>query len=417
MTSDGVGAITAAIAAHFPPPFDRPIVVAVSGGSDSLALLHALSDWGGAPLLAVTVDHRLRAEAAGEAAEVAAICARMNIPHQTLIWSGWDGTGNLSASARTGRYALMADWALAQGARDIALGHTQDDQAETLLMRLARRAGIDGLAGMAARREMGGVTLHRPLLSLSRTALRDSLQRRDVAWIDDPSNADGRYRRVQARRALSALAPVGVTADALADVAAYLGEARATLGYYATQEARALVRFDQGDIVMAGDGLTTLRPDIARRILQTALRWITGAGYGARGPDLYRLMDTIAAGQGATLAGCRITQARGEIRIAREYAALQGITAVPGALWDGRWQVDGPDQGPPDAIVAALGPKGRAACPEWRASGLPAHAIEATPALWQGDTLLSAPLAGYANGWSAYLRRDAQDFYAMLLSH
>jgi tRNA(Ile)-lysidine synthase len=408
--------IATAIAAHFAPPFQRPIVVAVSGGSDSLALLHALSDWGKSPLLAVTVDHRLRPESASEAAEVAATCAGLNIPHQTLIWSGGDATGNLSANARTGRYRLMADWAQAQGARDIALGHTQDDLAETLLMRLARRAGIDGLAGMAARRDMDGVTLHRPLLGLSRAALREDLRARGLAWVDDPTNADGRYRRVQARRALAALEPVGITSDALADVAAYLGEARATLGHYAAQEARALVRFDQGDVLI-DDSLSGLRPDIARRILQAALRWITGTGYGARGPDLHRLMEAIAAGRGGTLAGCRITLARGQIRVAREYAAIKGTTARPDALWDGRWQIVGPNLPLPDTTLAALGPTGRAACADWRNSGLPAHSIDASPALWQGATLLSAPLAGYPTGWSAHLRRDTQDFYAMLLSH
>lgn len=415
MTFDGVGA---AVAAHFTPPPNGPIVVAVSGGSDSLALLHALADWGGAPLMAVTVDHGLRDASAGEAAQVAVLCAQLNIPHETLNWKGWDGTGNLSATARAARYALMADWATTQGARDIALGHTQDDLAETLLMRLARRAGIDGLAAMAPRREVTGVTLHRPLLSLSRAVLRASLTARGVAWIDDPTNADGRYRRVQARRALTALEPVGVTADALADVAGYLGEARATLGHYAAQEARALVQFDQGDIVIEAMRLTALRPDIARRILQAALRWITGAGYGARGPDLQRLMEGVKAGQGSTLAGCRITHANGQLRITREYAALSGIIAAPDALWDGRWHLTGPDAAHiPGASLRALGPKGRAACPDWRVSGLPAPSIDASLALWQGDILLSAPLAGYPNGWSAQLCRGEDDFYTMLLSH
>ncbi|MCZ4354281.1 tRNA lysidine(34) synthetase TilS [Roseovarius aestuarii] len=419
MNPDRAGTIRAAIAAHFSPAPDGPIVVAVSGGSDSVSLLHGLADWGGAALLAVTVDHRLRPEAAAEAQQVAAICARLNIPHKTLIWDSWDGAGNLSATARAARYRLMADWALEQGAQDIALGHTQDDLAETLLMRLARRAGIDGLAAMAARRDIGGVTLHRPLLNLSRATLRDMLTARGQAWAEDPSNADGRYRRVQARRALAALAPVGVTAEALSDVAGYLAEARATLGHYAASEAQRLVRFEQGDLLIDAVGFGLLRPDIARRILQVALRWVNGADYGARGPDLQRLYDAIATGQGGTLSGCHVTQNGGDLRVAREYAALADVVAHPEAIWDGRWQLtnlSGANH-PVDATIGALGPKGRITCPDWRSGGLPRHSIEASPALWQRGELLSAPVAGYSNGWSARLCRRPDDFYAMLLSH
>ena len=406
---------SASLIAHFGVSFGDTIVVAVSGGSDSTALLHAMHEWGGAPMRAVTVDHGLRPEAAAEARAVAAICAGLGISHDILTWQRPDAPGNLAAAAREARYALMAEWATSLGAYHIALGHTQDDLAETLLMRLARRAGLDGLAGMAARRKVGGVTLHRPFLGVSRATLRDDLRVRGVGWIDDPSNMDETARRVQARRAMQALMPAGITSEALADVAGYLAEARATMGHYAALEADRLLHLQQGDIVIDRTGFCALRADIARRLLQAALRWITGAAYGARGPEIARLYAGITDGQGGTLAGCRVTLSGATLRIARELAALNGITARPGALWDNRWQVSGPDT--EGARIRALGRAGRLACPDWRAGGLPAASIEASPGVWQEGTLLAAPVAGLANGWSARACRGADDLRAMLLSH
>ncbi len=407
-------ALRALIAEHFQDD-TRPLGIAVSGGSDSLALLHLMVEWRGAPLRCVTVDHRLRDASAAEAAQVAAICAGLGVPHDALTWQGWNGQGNLAAEARRARYALMAEWAAAHGICGIALGHTRDDVAETLLMRLARRAGVDGLAAMQARRQEAGITLHRPLLKAGREDLRACLAARGVTWIEDPGNSDSRYRRAQARRALQALQPVGITADALADVAHHLAEARATLGHYAAAEARALVEVRHGDLLIPAAGFAALRPDIARRILSAGLRWITGAGYAPRGPELERLLAALADGQGGTLAGCRVTVAKGAIRLAREFAAVRDAAAVPSAIWDGRWCLTGPET--PGATIRALGPKGRAACPAWRVSGLPAHSVEAAPAVWQGATLIAAPLAGRPDGWSARLTRGANDLQGMLLSH
>jgi tRNA(Ile)-lysidine synthase len=309
----------------------------------------------------------------------------------------------------------MGDWAARHCLAGIVLGHTADDVAETLLMRLARRAGVDGLAAMQARRAAHDTVLHRPLLKASRADLRDYLAARGIAWIDDPSNTDPRYRRAQARRALEALAPVGITAGALSDVAAHLGEASETLGHYAALEAGRIASVQHGDLLIEAARFVRLRPDIARRILAAGLVWVVGPGYGARGPDVTRLMEAIGVGQGATLGGCRITQKAGQIRLAREFAAADSIRAQIGGIWDGRWRLTGPAV--PGAQVAALGPEGRRACPEWRRSGLPAHSIDASPALWRDGALLSAPLAGYGADWSVQGLRDLGDLHAMLLSH
>jgi len=188
-----------------PAAHQSNIALAVSGGGDSMALLHLAHRWArgrGVSLHALTVDHGLRPDSAAEAAGVAAFCAAHGIAHRILTWSG-DGDGNLPDAARRGRYAAMADACTEAGATMLLTGHTLDDQAETVLMRLGRGSGVDGLAAMRAMTPLWGVQLFRPLLGLRREDLRDMLRGAGVAWVDDPTNEDRGYTRIRARDALA----------------------------------------------------------------------------------------------------------------------------------------------------------------------------------------------------------------------
>lgn len=406
------------IEGNFLPDPPDPLGVAVSGGSDSLALLILLKDWrdaGGPRVCAVTVDHGLRPEGAAEAAEVARICAGWDIPHDTLQWQGWDGRGNLPDRARRARYALMADWASERGVSCIALGHTLDDQAETFLMRLAREAGVDGLSAMAPRWVQDGVNFTRPALELSREALRDVLRERGISWAEDPTNDDMAYERARARKVLAALAPLDIGAETLARVAGNLADARDALDACIARSARDIARIEEGDVLIARAGLGAQEPEIARRLLQEALSWISGARYPPRRAAMARLLQGIADGNGQTLHGCRLTLDAETLRITREEAAVAGHRVPAGDIWDGRWRLTGPDM---DGVtVAALGEAGLGHCPDRRNSALPAASLRASPAAWRGDTLLAAPLAGLENGWAAELvRREHHDF-AALISH
>ena len=115
------------------------------------------------------------------------------------------------------------------------------------------------------------------------------------------------------------------------------------------------------------------------------------------------------------LAGCRVTVAGGDIRITREAAALKDLAAAPGEPWDGRWRLIGPAV--PGAEVRVTGETGLKACPDWRETGLPRTTLLAAPAIWQGDELVAAPLAGRAEGWRAELLRSDEQFFATLLTH
>lgn len=391
--------------------------VAVSGGSDSLALMLCAAKWAASrdiAFRAVTIDHGLRAEAAREAGEVAAIARAHGIAHDIVPWGGWTGQGNLQDQARQARYALISDWAHGVGIRHVALGHTADDQAETLLMRLARGAGVDGLSAIPEQRLFQGVTFLRPLLDIGRGELRDWLAAQGQDWIDDPSNEDARFDRVKARQALDVLAPLGIGRAQLAVVAANMAEARKALNWYVYLAAREIARLESGDVVIALEGFRALPEEIKRRMLAHALCWISGAPYPPRRRPLVDLVNKALNGEGATLHGCRLLPGRDEIRLTREFNAVAGLRSEVGTTWDGRWRFAGP-AGDGGLEIAALGEAGLSQCPDWRETGMPRASLLACPAVWRGDRVVAAPLAGLANGWRQVLARDEEEFLSALM--
>lgn len=398
------------LSAYFEPQKPDLIGVAVSGGSDSLALLHAAVAWGDPEVAAVTVDHGLRPEAVGEARHVAALCERLGVPHDVVRWDGWDGKGNLQDHARRNRYSLIADWALGRGLDAVLLGHTMDDQAETFLMRLARRSGVDGLGTMHMTFERYGMRFDRPFLIERRKDLRDYLMGRGVKWVDDPSNEDEGFDRVKARRALATL---GIDAETLFDVSENLRAASSALGILARQFALDHGRLVQGDLILDRARLNFLPPELHRRILAGALKWVASADYPPRRDALTDAVQACYSPRNLTLHGCRVLISDMTVRVVREHAAVASLHGKTDQIWDGRWALDGPHN--PDLDVRALG-EAVMSCPDWRDSGMPRASLLASPAIWHGDTLLAAPVAGLFGGWSAKTR-DLADFATSLISH
>jgi len=413
----GADSLLALLKATFTPGPPKGLGVAVSGGGDSMALLHLLARWrveGGPEIAAVTVDHRIRPEGAAEAAFVAGVCAALSVPHATLVWQGWDGKGNLPDQARRARYGLIADWARQRGFAQVALGHTMDDQAENFVMRLARGSGVDGLAAMAHRRKAHGILFLRPLLWARREELRTYLRAMTAAWVDDPTNEDTAYERVQARQALAVLAPLGITAESLVATAHRLDMARTALNQAAHDLARAAARVEAGDVIVRRDPFDAAPLETQARLMAHALCWIASAEYRPRFAALGEVMRQIAAGKRATLHGCLIMPRRGGYHITREAAATPGDGA-PDRLWDGRWCVSGPLE--PGISVRALGKTGLAQMPVPPDRTRPQASFLAQPAIWRGEQLVAAPLAGWGNGWRAELAQDEEDFFTSLILH
>ncbi len=403
--------------------FDRPTrpAVAVSGGGDSMALLRLMAEWAEGeklPLQAVTVDHGLRAEAAEEARFVADTCADLKIKHTTLTWTGWDGRGNLQDAARRARYALMAEWAKGAGVDTIAIAHTADDQAETFFMRLARSSGIDGLTGMQRRREADGVTWVRPLLMVERAELRDYLRALRQVWIDDPSNEDERFDRVKARKALKALEPLGLDLHVVGRVMDHLGQVRTALDYATHDHALECVTVEGGDLCINRRRFVEAAPEVNRRLIAHALRWIASADYGPRGMKLQEFLSAISRGRDATLHGVRLIGGKETLRLTRETAAVAGKTATPDVVWDGRWRVEwtGEPTEKKGLILRALGSDGLAQIAEKAPDGPPRESLASSPALFAGETLVAAPLAKVGSATARLIHPDGH-FFTSLLSH
>lgn len=226
------------------------IVLAVSGGPDSTALMWLAARWRrtltrGPRLIVVTVDHGLRADAAREAREVKRLARTLDLPHRTLRWTGAKPKTGLPAAARAARYTLLAQAARQSHATHILTAHTRDDQAETLLMRLLRGSGIAGLAAMARESERDGLRLARPFLDVSKSQLIATLKKAKIDFAEDPANHDPNFTRPRIRTLMPALVAEGGDPRNLARLASRLARANAAVDVLADGAERYLALRDR----------------------------------------------------------------------------------------------------------------------------------------------------------------------------
>ncbi len=320
------------------------VVLAVSGGPDSMALMLMASRWAADrsnPRLHVaTVDHGLRAEAAAEAALVSDAAARLGLPHTTLHWDDAKPATRIQERARAARYALLAGFARDIHASHVATAHHADDQAETVLMRLGRGSGLRGLAGMRRQSELAaGISLVRPLLNLAKADLVALCRRREHVFVDDPTNVDPAFARARLRQQAGAAAALGLDRDALVRLARRMSRAEAAL------EAESL-RFEArlSCVHRPQAWLATLTPasdaapELLQRVLRRALVHVVGKPGHAGNLRLDRLealADQIHAAViaerplRATLGGARIVLSRdASIIVTPEPARRRGIPAL-----------------------------------------------------------------------------------------
>jgi tRNA(Ile)-lysidine synthase len=302
---------------------DETIGLAVSGGPDSMAMLALAAAAFPGQVIAATVDHGLRVSAANEGAMVARHCAAIGVDHATLKPTKPIAGASIQAQARHARYALLGDWAAARGGALLATAHHADDQAETLLMRAARGAGLSGLAGVRPCRLLDGdwpmpITLFRPLLDWRRAELRAIVRRGDIPFVDDPSNVDDRHDRTRFRRLLGD--NEWLDPPHLARAAAHLGEADGDLRAIADrlwEVRRREARDGQVTIDLAG-----LPRGLRRRLAARAIGEVR-ARRGITRPDwlpetvIEPLLDALYAGGSATQAGV-LASAKGDLWHFRE---------------------------------------------------------------------------------------------------
>jgi tRNA(Ile)-lysidine synthase len=276
----------------------RPLGVAVSGGPDSVALLLLAHAAFPGAVIAATVDHGLRPEAAEEAALVRRLCNQLDVSHDTLSGTV-SATGNLQQGARELRYALLADWARGRTGW-IATAHQQDDVAETFLMRARRGAGVGGLAAMAAARPLGEALLVRPLLGWRRERLLGLVAGAGIAPVRDPSNQDPRFDRARIRALLAESGDL--PADRLAAAARNLRDAEDALAWALNREWTARAALAGNIVTIDPAGLPReLRRRLADRAVAT-VRALHGLGPDWRETGLDPLLAQLDAGGTGTVA-------------------------------------------------------------------------------------------------------------------
>ncbi len=347
--------------ALFSDLIDQPaLVLAVSGGPDSTALMWLAARWRrrqrrGPKLIAVTVDHGLRPEARREAAAVKRLATRLGVPHRTLRWTGPKPKTGLQEKARAARYRLIAAAADRAQATCVLTGHTLDDQAETVLFRMTRGSGLTGLAGMARMRPLvmptvsrpptgarakpepgASVFLVRPLLDVPKVRLIATLRAANIPCVDDPSNRDPRFTRTRLRALAPALAAEGLDSRRFGLLARRVRRAEAAIEFAVAAAASALSTgawSERGPIVLEAEGFAALPAEVALRLLGRAI-----ARVGDEGPVQLGKLESLAEALAAayrpgvrfrrTLAGALVTLGHDRIVVERAPARRNRATEV-----------------------------------------------------------------------------------------
>ena len=311
------------------------LVLAVSGGPDSTALMVLAARWRQSlkvkpALIAVTIDHGLRAESGREAAAVGRLARKLGLPHRILRWTGAKPKAGLQRAARAARYRLLADAARKAKASHVLTAHTLDDQAETVLIRMSRGSGITGLGAMARMSALPGagqeqIKLVRPLLDIPKARLIATLRAAKIAYADDPSNRDPRFTRARLRGLMPALAREGLDARRLSLLARRLKRADTAIeaAVDRAEAELALTPSASGSIAFDAAGYARLPAEIALRLIGRAL-----ARTGNEGPvelaKLEALKAALDAAQNAgntrfrrSLAGAMVTLTGRQIAVER----------------------------------------------------------------------------------------------------
>ena len=392
-------------------PFEASpvLAIAVSGGSDSMALCLLAQHWAeqnDGRIVALTVDHGLRTESAKEAAQVSSWLAQYGVEHHTLRLNSLAATNsNLQALARNARYAAMGEWCRQHGVLHLLVAHHQEDQAETLLLRLGRGSGVDGLSAMPYVSELPFVRLLRPLLDIPRNTLFQHLSALHQPWVEDPSNQNMLFARNRIRRLLPELAEEGITSERLARTAHLLGEARHALERDArTLMARSVALYPQGFAYLDTTFLQKAPAEVALRVLAATISTLSGEAYKPRLDALSRLYAHItqAAPKTRNFGGCVFTAERktaGRI-LTRELNAVKDqieATHAGNHLWDKRFLLSiTPAQKAAGQSISQLGQEGWNQISEhFPTPPLPKKALYALPAVWGLERVLAVPHINY----------------------
>ncbi len=376
-----------------------PLAVAVSGGGDSMALAHLVAAWSGGrrgTVAALIVDHRLRRDSAAEAAAVAGWVRRIGLVPHVLVWHHGDLTGRIQETARAARYRRLVSWCQRNGVTRLLLAHHLDDQAETLLLRLASGSGIRGLGCMRTRLPLDTIELVRPLLAIPKSRLLATIRHRGGGFVDDPSNRDLRYTRNRIRGLLQD------PASRLPEPATLTRAARSFRRLAAAAD-RAVARHlgaslqvsPLGWVAVGRSRLATLPDLLALPCLGAVVQAVGGRPYPPRTRSLRLLLEAVRSPRPrtCTLGGAILAAGHHRVTVTREPRSVAGPTRLhrSAVRWDHRFRVETRIRAG-DITVGALGlhpPGGIPASPD--GLGVRRTHFATLPAFRDLDGLVAVP--------------------------
>lgn len=384
------------------------IAVAVSGGSDSLALTLLANAWAKARIIAITVDHGLRKESEYEAAQVARWLAKYDIEHYTLKWKGDKQPSNIQANARNARYELMTDFCKQQQIANLLVAHTKEDQAETVLIRLMRGSGLEGLCGIRNKVTINDIRIIRPLLDTKKEDLKSYLRSQKQGWIEDPSNQNDKFARVRVRKFINSSDEPELLISRLASTANALQRSNDYIQQNILREISEVADIkSEGYCLLDIEKFKALHVEVGLKIMAKLIKSIGGQYYKPRFEKLENLYNFIQNGEyNATLGGCEIYQSKkqseaGKLLIIRENSAIQDdleILSGSSVIWDGRFKCS-LKYIEENFIVGAFSSSDLLSIArerqEFKNLKLPKRVIFALPALKTLENIVAVPHIGY----------------------
>jgi tRNA(Ile)-lysidine synthase len=396
------------------------LAIAVSGGSDSMALALLARNWAAdkaIELVTLTVDHGLRPAAQQEAETVSQWMQALNLPHKTLVWRGPHPTTGIQSAAREARYQLMTAYCQSQDIPALLVGHQLEDQLETLLMRLSKGSGLEGLTAMKEDSRQFDLRLLRPLLGVERQTLRDYLRRQDQTWIEDPSNENQQFTRTQVGAILSDLQALpGSSLTAISLSAERMARASTALEEIAARRFEKNCQLSPyGFIRFPMQAVQDCPAEVGLRVLAKIVSTVRGEHLPFKLRSLEKIYSRLFQQEkttSGTISGVQISRSANEWLVCRE----PGRTGLPEvvlagnseAIWDRRFHVldtARKQDRNPLLTIRRIGPDGwrylQGGKPAKEQIKLPAKVRINLPAVWLGDRLIAAPLFSGIPGESA----------------
>lgn len=356
-------------------------------------------------VVALTVDHGLRSNSTDEARQVGIWLRALGIDHHILTWTASKPATGIQAAARIARHALLLEWCRQAGVVHLLMAHHRDDQIETLLLRIGRGSGLDGLAGMSPVVERRDARILRPLLTVPHARLVALLVAENQPWVDDPSNKDFRYGRARIRNWLAVQPKEDLTATGIAVSAGRLARARRSLEVLTNSHLARWVMLHPAGFAHCERAFLSAPDEIVIRSLTRVLVTVSGAAYAPRQESVERLLDSMrGGGAGWTLGGCQIVVKASGILVWREPAAVAQPVPLGSieAGWDGRYYARLEDHFDAGFRLGGLGEKVEAEvfsrCGHPARTGLPARVRSTLPAIFDDHGIFAVPHLGYKRG-------------------